>query len=149
MNLGDSLAWARLTEDDWHLSFTLLRRNRLPVRAICFRAQQSAEKYLKALLVSCGVYFPEPHDLAFLKQLCEQHGILTGFVVEDLALLSDFTVQVRYPGGSQARKKTVRRLRLPGRCRALPVAGWDCKTAKKNQRCFDLQFGEKSAKLVQ
>jgi HEPN domain-containing protein len=105
MNPDDPLAWASLAEDDWHLSFTLLRRKRLPVQAICFHAQQSAEKYLKALLVSRRVYFPKTHDLAFLNQLCEQHGILTGFVVEDLALLSDFAVQVRYPGAQPSEEE--------------------------------------------
>jgi len=68
------------------------------IQGICFHAQQSAEKYLKAVLVSRRVYFPKTHDLVFLNQLCEQSGILSGFAVEDVALLTDFAVQVRYPG---------------------------------------------------
>ncbi|MFZ6019152.1 MAG: HEPN domain-containing protein [Chloroflexota bacterium] len=98
MNPDDPSAWARLAEDDWHLAVSLLRRKKLPIQGICFHAQQSAEKYLKAVLVSRRVYFPKTHDLVFLNQLCEQSGILSGFAVEDLALLTDFAVQVRYPG---------------------------------------------------
>lgn len=32
--------------------------------AVCFHAQQSAEKYLKALLVEHDIYFPKTHNLA-------------------------------------------------------------------------------------
>ncbi len=98
MKPDDPLAWARLAEEDWDLAVSLSKRKRLPVKAICFHAQQSAEKHLKALLVSRQAYFPKTHDLVYLNQLCEQTGILTGFDSEDLAVLSDYAVQVRYPG---------------------------------------------------
>ncbi|MEW6505276.1 MAG: HEPN domain-containing protein [Chloroflexota bacterium] len=98
MKPDDPLAWAKLAEEDWHLAVTLLRRKRLPLQAIGFHAQQSAEKYLKGVLVSKQVIFPKTHDLVFLNQLCEQAGILTGFGIEELALLTEFAVQVRYPG---------------------------------------------------
>ena len=98
MNPDDSSAWARLAEDDWRLAVSLLRRKRLPVSGICFHAQQSAEKYLKSLLVSRQIFFPKTHDLVFLNSLCEQNGIISGFAEEELMLLTEFAVQVRYPG---------------------------------------------------
>jgi HEPN domain-containing protein len=32
--------------------------------AVCFHAQQCAEKYLKARLIEAGIRFPKTHDLA-------------------------------------------------------------------------------------
>lgn len=46
--------------------------------AVCFHAQQCAEKYLKARLVEAGVSFPRIHDLTALLRLAR--------------------VEVRYPG---------------------------------------------------
>lgn len=71
--VDDFREWARFAEEDWRLAVSLLRRKRPPVTAIGFHAQQSAEKYLKALLVFAGVAFPKTHDLPTLNTLCEQH----------------------------------------------------------------------------
>jgi HEPN domain-containing protein len=39
----------------------------------CFHAQQGAEKYLKAYLITRGVDFPFTHNLARLLVLCREH----------------------------------------------------------------------------
>ncbi len=90
--------WVRYAEEDWQVSVSLLRRKQPPLTAVAFHAQQSAEKYLKALLLSRGAAFPKTHDLPTLNTLCEQNGILTGFSVDDLSFLTDCAVTVRYPG---------------------------------------------------
>jgi HEPN domain-containing protein len=90
--------WVRYAEEDWQVSVLLLRRKQPPLIAVTFHAQQSAEKYLKALLLSRGAAFPKTHDLPTLNTLCEQNGILTGFSVDDLSFLTDCAVTVRYPG---------------------------------------------------
>jgi len=48
MHVNDPFAWAAYAEQDWKLAVSLLRRKHPPSMAICFHAQQSAEKYLKA-----------------------------------------------------------------------------------------------------
>ncbi len=98
MNVDDPQIWARYAEEDYRLTASLLRRKRKPIRAICFHAQQSAEKYFKALLLSRDLTFPKTHDLPTLNSLCEQAGILTGFSPKLLTLLSDYAVASRYPG---------------------------------------------------
>lgn len=98
MSVDDYREWMRYAEQDWQLAVSLLRRKRLPTVAICFHAQQSAEKYLKALLLARGVTFPKTHDLVALNSLCEQHGILTGFSPALLTVLSEYAVVARYPG---------------------------------------------------
>jgi len=46
-----------------------------PHRLIAYHAQQCAEKYLKAYLVSAGVDFPYTHNISRLLELCEQHAV--------------------------------------------------------------------------
>lgn len=75
-----------------------MRRKRPAVTHIAFLAQQSAEKYLKAVLLSRRVNFPKTHDLRALNTLCEQAGIWTGFRASDLLFLADCAVTARYPG---------------------------------------------------
>lgn len=98
MSIADHLLWVRYAEQDWQLAVSLLRRKHLLTVAICFHAQQCAEKYLKALLISRQLEFPKTYDLATLNSLCERHGILTGILPHSLALLSDYAVVARYPG---------------------------------------------------
>jgi len=65
--------------------------------AVCFHAQQSAEKYLKALLVNLDIEVPYTHDLRLLLELAGPKSRL------DLATLPVFglnryAIQARYPG---------------------------------------------------
>ena len=64
--------------------------------AICFHAQQAAEKYLKALLAHKGVDFPRTHDIDFLLSECRK--VAPGkFDCVDPKSFTDFGVSVRYP----------------------------------------------------
>lgn len=83
--------------------------------AVCFHAQQCAEKYLKARLCEAGIAFGKIHNLV----------VLLGHVLdlepswesyrEDLAYLSAFAVSVRYPGDSADQDNAIDAER---RCRA-------------------------------
>jgi HEPN domain-containing protein len=68
--------------------------------AICFHAQQCAEKYLKARLSEADIQFGKVHDLvALLDHILTVQPDWEVFR-EDLAYLSDFAVSFRYPGES-------------------------------------------------
>lgn len=95
---SNPLDWAEYAERDWEVAKVLIRRKRPLTTNSCYHAQQSAEKYLKALLVSKGVDFPKTHDLSTLNTLCNDAGILTGFSPKALTLLTDYAVTARYPG---------------------------------------------------
>jgi HEPN domain-containing protein len=83
--------------------------------AVCFHAQQCAEKYLKARLCEAGAVFGKTHDLvALLEQILEEEPGWEEFR-EDLAYLSDFAVTFRYPGESADRDSA---LDAQTRCRA-------------------------------
>jgi HEPN domain-containing protein len=68
--------------------------------AVCFHAQQCAEKYLEARLCEAGVAFGKVHDLvALLDRALDVEPSWEDYR-EDLAYLSAFAVTVRYPGDS-------------------------------------------------
>jgi HEPN domain-containing protein len=62
---------------------------------ICYHAQQSVEKFLKAYLVFHNIDFPKTHDLDFLLSECKKIDPKV-FDIE-LGSLTDFGVSIRYP----------------------------------------------------
>ena len=73
--------------------------------AVCFHAQQCAEKLLKAALIVKGQIPPKTHDLTVLSSLLGSVGAEWHWPVEDLRLLSRSAVIFRYPGESADREE--------------------------------------------
>jgi HEPN domain-containing protein len=71
----DLPAWVHRAEEDWLLARSALRRKVPLIYGATFHAQQCAEKYLKALLVSRRQACPRTHDVAALHDLCRRHGL--------------------------------------------------------------------------
>lgn len=95
---NNPLAWVRHAEEDFTLARAALRRKQPLASGACFHAQQCAEKYRKALLISRGAEFPRTHDLLLLNNLCSANGILLEIEPRHLNTLTDFAVRTRYPG---------------------------------------------------
>lgn len=68
--------------------------------AVCFHAQQSAEKVLKAFLESRGQRPPKVHDLVHLRALVSALAPGWTFPLNELSELSHSAVEARYPGFS-------------------------------------------------
>ena len=66
--------------------------------AVCFHAQQCAEKYLKAVLQENDKQIPKIHNLIELMLLCEKMDGTFEMLRADLVVLERFSVGVRYPG---------------------------------------------------
>ena len=98
MKEDDPLAWVEKAEEDWIAANTLLRRKKPFTGIICFHLQQSAEKYLKAILVLKGSAFPKTHDLSALSKMCEENGVLISIDEDNLDILSGYAAAARYPG---------------------------------------------------
>ena len=96
--ISDPLAWVRKAEEVFALSKSALRRKKPLVTGACFHAQQCAEKYMKALLVSRKTGFPMTHDLLLLNNLCSNAGIFLEIEAKLLNTLTDYAVRTRYPG---------------------------------------------------
>ncbi|MBU0511582.1 MAG: HEPN domain-containing protein [Chloroflexi bacterium] len=97
-DISNPLAWIERAEEDYLMTQSALRRKRPLTYSACFHAQQCAEKYLKAILVSKKIPFAKVHDLVLLNQQCMQAGVWIGIDVKQLNTLYDYAVRVRYPG---------------------------------------------------
>ena len=86
---------------------------------VCFHCQQAAEKYLKALLVELGLAVPRTHNLDDLHRLLYAHHRVVRSVRRGLMFLTDFAVDVRYPGDSASKRQAASALRWAARVRTL------------------------------
>ncbi len=66
-------------------------------RNVCYHAQQSAEKTLKAFLVYHGQVPPKTHDCADLLVECMKHDTALVLLRPDCALVTRYGIAPRYP----------------------------------------------------
>lgn len=98
--------WVDKAESDYHSALRDYRARKYPnYDAAGFHAQQSIEKYLKAILQSKNIRFEKIHDLLALMTLCLPAFPELEMYRELLALLNPFAVAFRYPGESATREE--------------------------------------------
>jgi len=95
--------WIDKAEGDYRAAALLIAGEPPLLEASGFHAQQCAEKYLKALLQEHGIRFPRTHNLTVLARLCGP--LVPSFAALDteLAELTVYAVDTRYPGAVMAR----------------------------------------------
>jgi|WetSurMetagenome_2_1015567.scaffolds.fasta_scaffold178259_1 HEPN domain-containing protein len=90
--------WIKIAEDDLRSAeYLLTMGDSAPFNVICFHAQQSAEKYLKSLLIYHEVDFAKTHDLIVLLNWVPPSANLA-VNPENLLTLNRYGIQPRYPG---------------------------------------------------
>ena len=108
---GNPKPWIRKAEQDYAAALTLSRKRKSPLSdVVCFHAQQCAEKYLKAFLVSWRIYFPKAHDLIELLNLSTPQESSLTLLAPFLSELRPYAVDVRCPGDQATRAQTRRAL---------------------------------------
>src|SRR5438132_9779822 len=90
--------WVRKAERDYRVATRLARSRPAENDFVCFCCQQSAEKYLKALLVELGKSVPRTHNLEDLLGLLRPHHTALSALRRGLLFLTRFAVDTRYPG---------------------------------------------------
>jgi len=96
----EAAEWVEKAEGDWHTAGRELEATEFSnYDAVCFHAQQCAEKYLKALLTERNVRFPKMRHLPTLLDLLVPVCLDAEACREDLSSLAPFAVDLRYPGG--------------------------------------------------
>ncbi len=94
-----TVEWVQKAEDDYVVAQKMLRARNHPVYdAVCFHAQQCAEKYLKAFLQEYEQDIPKTHKLLDLLKLCKEVDTSLEILLPDLREIERFSVNVRYPG---------------------------------------------------
>ena len=96
MRANEARRWMQYAKSDLDAAYTLLERGDFFPLQICFLAQQTSEKALKAILIFLEIPFPKTHDLDRIRELIPE-----GWQVKEkfphLYDLSIWAVESRYP----------------------------------------------------
>jgi HEPN domain-containing protein len=106
--------WVRKAESDYRLAGQITSGSEPFHDQVCFLCQQSAEKYLKALLADLGLVIPRTHNLDDLLGLLRPHHASLGSLRRGLIFLTDFAVAVRYPGDRATKRQAASAQRWAG-----------------------------------
>ena len=99
----ETAEWVEKAENDYRAMCREGRVTDAPsYDVVCFRAQQCAEKYLKALLTEANIPFAKTHDLSLLARLLPGTSGDPG-LAEMLSRLGPCAAEFRYPGASADR----------------------------------------------
>lgn len=86
----------RVAERDLQTFHILAGHPDAPLSAICFHAQQSVEKPLKAILTSHSVAYPRTHNLEELARMVAEQAVSLPVPGRELRRLNPFAVEFRY-----------------------------------------------------
>lgn len=96
--------WINKAEGDYAVAQREIRVRKNPNHdAVCFHAQQCAEKYLKARLQEANIAFGRTHDLVNLLGLVLPVEPTWITLRQHLIVLTNFAVDYRYPGSTATR----------------------------------------------
>jgi HEPN domain-containing protein len=100
-------AWLiRARNDLANAEFTAAHRTDLLDTAV-YHCQQTAEKALKAFLVSAGLSMPKTHDVGRLVQLASAHDAQMAQLQAMADSLTPFATEFRYPADDEAPMPTL------------------------------------------
>jgi len=112
--------WIEKAEEDWDVALLALGSPQSRAyNAICFHAQQCAEKYLKGQLQEGGIMISKTHDLGKLLDLLLPAQPLWTALRPALDSLTTYAVDFRYPGDT-ANKEEAEEAVERGSSRTLP-----------------------------
>lgn len=94
--VNEGLRWLRYAKEDLDAATDGLTDGTLRPRHVCYHAQQSAEKSLKAALLLAGRDFPFTHDLDVLADLLPSESPVRRARI-GLGWLTEWVVEGRYP----------------------------------------------------
>ena len=92
--------WLLYAQQDHDVARHTLSMQDCPHQVVCFLAQQSAEKSLKAFLVFRGQEVPFSHNISMLLERCERLAAWPSQLVE-AERLTPYAVVTRYPGSPE------------------------------------------------
>ena len=112
----------RKAESDYQLVVRVKRESEPFYDHASFHCHQSAENYLKALLEEQGLAVPRAHSLDDLLGLLSPHHPSLQSLRRGLIFLTDFAIEILYPGDSASKRQATSALRRAGRARRMPYA---------------------------
>ncbi len=116
--------WVAKAEQDYQAAEQLHRSREAQFSEIvCFHCQQCAEKYLKARLQEAEIPFPKTHDLEQLLDLVLPVEPLWESLRRSISQLTDYAVELRYPGDTANVEEATRALAVAKTVRKLVRQG--------------------------
>jgi HEPN domain-containing protein len=109
--------WVRKAESDFQLAAEIAQGSKPFHNEQCFHCQQSAEKYLKAILEELGLTILKTHNLVALLPLLAPHHPSLRALRRGADYLTRFAVDTRYPGDNASKRQAAAALRWAGRVR--------------------------------
>lgn len=101
--------WLKFAREDLHAAQVIIKEPTIAYRHVCWLAQQAAEKSIKSILVFLQIDFHRIHDLDALRNLLPDDWIVKERF-PDLAALTEWAVEARYPGEWQEANESDARL---------------------------------------
>ncbi len=95
-----TLEWIQKAEEDYNAARWLQQSPNPLHNSICFHAQQSIEKYLKAWLQEANIRFSKTHNLEELLELIVPTLPAWEHWQPDFKIITAYAVESRYPGDS-------------------------------------------------
>jgi len=115
-----TLEWIKKAEVDRRVARRLMKPSDDPCfDIVCFHSQQSAEKYIKAILHKRGDKIPRIHDLPALTELLSPPIEELRSIIDSVTELSRLSVVTRYPGYFARRESAQFALDTAKRVRAI------------------------------
>ena len=111
--------WLRKADNDWLNVENNLASSRIPWDTVCFHAQQTIEKMLKALLLRRGIVPPRIHDLSRLVEASPADAEELKPWRTVCRELNDFAVLSRYEGAEPQPAKARDIVERAGQMRAM------------------------------
>ena len=95
--LGSPEDWLRHARSDLAIACHAIAPDIL-YETLCFHTQQAVEKSLKAVLVAKGIEIPDTHSIARLITAINEVNVDWPEEMNAVAELSEYALQIRYPG---------------------------------------------------
>ena len=80
-----------------NLALASHRRSGVYLEDLCFDAQQTADKAIKAVMIARRIDFPYVHDLGYLLALLEEAGETIPETIRRAGSLTTYATATRYP----------------------------------------------------
>jgi HEPN domain-containing protein len=90
--------WLNHAMSDLALARLGMNSNDVLPEQVCFHAQQAVEKAIKSVLLHNKIPFPLVHDLEVLINIARHEKLQLPAWAENVAVLTQYAVETRYPG---------------------------------------------------
>ena len=90
--------WLKFATENLQVAEHEIEHETPAYHTICFLCRESAEKFLKAYLISKGWELKKTHDIVELLEYCSDYDKEFDLLLEDGSILNDYIADGRYPG---------------------------------------------------